>query len=52
MPSNIDEVKKLDELISHLLRKNNQQNVCILDTIIKRIQKKNTDIRGPWSKLL
>lgn len=30
--SNIDEVNKLDELISHLLKKNNQQNVCTPDT--------------------
>ena len=30
--SNIDEVNKLDEVISHLLKKNNQQNVCTPDT--------------------
>ena len=54
VPSNITEVKKLDEFISHLLKENNQTSVCPLDTLekieknqtLEKIQK-NIHVMGP-----
>ena len=51
VPSHITEVKKLDEFISHLLKENNQASLCALDTTLEKIQKKNTDVMGPLSKV-
>ena len=51
VPSNITEVKKLDNFMFHLLKENNQTSVCTLDTTLVKIQKKNTDVMGPLSKL-
>ena len=51
VPSNITEVKKLDKFMSHLLKENNQTTVCALDTTLEKIQKKNTDVIGPLSKV-
>ena len=42
---------KLDEFMSHLLKENNQASLCALDTTLEKIQKKNTDIMGPLSKV-
>ena len=44
VPSNITEVKKLDEFMSHPLKENNQTSVCTLDTALEKIQKKNIDV--------
>ena len=45
----------LDDMWTHImhnpLKENNQTLVCVLDTIFKKIQKKNTDFMGPLSKL-
>ena len=51
VPSNITEVKKLDEFMSHHLQENNQTSVCTLETTLEKIQKKNIDIMGPLSKV-
>ena len=47
VPSNIPEVKKLDEFMSHLLKENNQTSVCVLDKTLKKNSKKNIDVMGP-----
>ena len=51
VPSNITEVKELEEFMSHLLKENNQTSVCALDTKLEKIQKKNIDVIGPLSKV-
>ena len=45
--SNIIEVKKLDEFMSHLLKENIQILVCALNAILEEIQERNIDIMGP-----
>ena len=45
--SNIIEVKKLDEFMSHLLEENIQMLVCALNKILEEIQERNIDIMGP-----
>ena len=42
VPSNITEVKKLDEFMSNLLKENNQTSVCTLETKLEKIQKNMT----------
>ena len=49
VPSNITEVKKLDEFMSNLLKENNQTSVCTKETTLEKIQK-NIDVMGPLSK--
>ena len=51
VPSNITEVKKLDEFMSHLLKENNQTSVCVIDTTLEKIQEKNIDVMGPLPKV-
>ena len=51
VPSLILEVKRLDKFMSHLLKENNQTSVCTLERTLEKIQKKNTDLMGPLTKL-
>ena len=50
VPSNVKEVKKLNEFTSHLLKENKQTSVCTLDTRLEKTQK-NIDVMGPLSKV-
>ena len=38
--SNITEVKKLDEFMSHLLREKNQTSICTFDITLEKISRK------------
>ena len=38
IPSNTAEVEKLNELMSHLLKENNQRSVCTIDTTLEKFR--------------
>lgn len=48
VPSNLDQVKTLDDFMKALL---NNSSACKKDSLLERIQQKIVDVMGPFSKL-
>ena len=51
VPDNINEVKVLDDYIKESLKDRNQKSTLFLDNIYERLQKKNSEVMGPLSKV-
>ena len=52
VPSNMQEVKKLDKFILQLVKEKRQKALLAQDMLYEKIQKKNVDVMGPLRKLL
>ena len=51
VPTNLQEVKQMDEFMAQLLRGKHQKVLLHQDAIYRKIQRKNMDVMGPLCKL-
>ena len=52
VPSNMQDIKKLDKFILQLVKEKRQKALLAQDMLYEKIQKKNVDVMGPLRKLL
>ena len=52
VPSNLQEVRQMDEFMAQLLKENRQKILLHHDVIYEKIQRKNMDVMGPLYKQL
>ena len=50
-PSNLQEVKRMDEFTAQFLKEKRQKILLHQDAIYEKIQRKNMDVMGPLCKL-
>ena len=49
--NNLNQVKKMDEFLRHLLKEKNKNNPLAVDEILGKIQKRTLSVMGPLSKV-
>ena len=51
VPDNLDNVKKLDNFLRHLLKEKRKTNEQNFKNVLEKLQRKTVDVMGPLSKL-
>ena len=51
VPDNLDNVKKLDDLLRDILKEKRKRNEQNIENVLEKLQRKTVDVMGPLSKL-